>query len=325
MRAVGPRMTLYTGPRRRILPPLVFGAGVFAHLLRHGRRYDVVHTASFPYFSLLAAGLLRRLGGYALVVDWHEVWSRSYWRAYLGRVGGDVGHAIQALCMRLPQRAYCFSRLHRERLRAGGMSDEIVVLEGEYAGDLTPPEAAPAEPVVVFAGRHIPEKHAAAVPAAIAAAREHIPDLRAQVFGDGPDRASVLEAIRAAGVVGVVEAPGFVSSERVDAALRRALCMILPSSREGYGLVVVEAAARGTPSIVVRGEDNAATELVDDGENGVIADSAAPVDLAAAIVRVHEGGDALRARTRGWFARNARRVSLGESLDTVAAGYAERD
>ena len=55
----GPRMALYSGAgRRRILPPLVFGAGVLWHLLRHGRRYDVVHTASFPYFSLLAAALV---------------------------------------------------------------------------------------------------------------------------------------------------------------------------------------------------------------------------------------------------------------------------
>src|SRR5437764_10538909 len=47
--AAGPRMSLYTGGRRRILPPLVFGLGVPWHLLRHGRSYDVVHTASFPY------------------------------------------------------------------------------------------------------------------------------------------------------------------------------------------------------------------------------------------------------------------------------------
>src|SRR6202162_5956120 len=42
VRAVGPRMQLYSAPgRRRILPPLVFGAGVMGHLLAHGRRYDV--------------------------------------------------------------------------------------------------------------------------------------------------------------------------------------------------------------------------------------------------------------------------------------------
>src|SRR5262245_9097851 len=76
--ATGPQMALYRGAgERRIVPPLVFGAGVLWHLLVHGRRYDVVHTASFPYFSLLAAGVTRRLGGFLLVVDWHELWSRS--------------------------------------------------------------------------------------------------------------------------------------------------------------------------------------------------------------------------------------------------------
>src|ERR1019366_2146235 len=63
----GPRMALYTaGGRRRILPPLVFGVGVLAPLLRHGRRYDVVHCCAFPYFSLLAAALLRPVMGFGL-------------------------------------------------------------------------------------------------------------------------------------------------------------------------------------------------------------------------------------------------------------------
>ena len=54
------------------------------------------------------------------------------------------------------------------------------------------------------------------------------------------------------------------------------MCLVLPSRREGYGLVVVEAAALGTPSVVVRGPDNAATELVEDGKNGFVAPSADP-------------------------------------------------
>jgi len=98
--------------------------------------------------------------------------------------------------------------------------------------------------------------------------------------------------------------------------------LLHPSEREGYGLVVVEAAARGTPSVVVAAADNAAVELVEDGVNGVVAVSAAPADLAAAIVRVHEAGEALRASTREWFAGNARRLSLEHSLETVLAAYA---
>src|SRR5437870_7470510 len=108
----GPRMALYTASgRRRVLPPIVFGLGVFLHLLRHGRRYDVVHTGAFPYFSLLAAGVVRRRGGYRLFVDWHEVWTHEYWHEYLGRLGGRIGWRIQRACVRVSQRAFCFSRL----------------------------------------------------------------------------------------------------------------------------------------------------------------------------------------------------------------------
>src|SRR5690349_4684438 len=87
----GPRMALYRGVgQRRIAPPLVFGIGVLWHLLLHGRSYDIVHMASFPYFSLIAAAAARPLAGFRLVVDWHELWSRGYWREYLGRAGGEV-------------------------------------------------------------------------------------------------------------------------------------------------------------------------------------------------------------------------------------------
>jgi glycosyltransferase involved in cell wall biosynthesis len=320
VRIVGPRMALYTGPRRRILPPLVFGAGVLWHLLRRGRRYDVVHTASFPYFSLLAAAVARPLGGYEIVGDWHEVWSRAYWRAYLGRVGGRVGWAVQALCARVRQRAFCFSELHAARLRAAGLRGDVTVLKGEYEGSLEPPAPNSAEALVVFAGRLIPEKRAPAVAPAVGLAARQIPGLRGIVFGDGPER----DAVRASLDGAPVEAPGFVPPEEIDTALRSALCLVLPSEREGYGLVVVEASSKGTPAVVARAPDNAAVELVEDGVNGVIAASAAPADLAAAIVRVHHGGDALRASTCDWFARNAERLSLGSSLARVLESYSAR-
>jgi glycosyltransferase involved in cell wall biosynthesis len=318
----GPRLALYRGAgQRRILPPLVFGAGVLWHLLRRGRGYDVVHTASFPYFSLLAAGLVRRACGFRLVVDWHELWSRRYWREYLGGPGGRIGWAVQALCLRVPQHAFCFARLTAARLREEGVRGEVTVLEGEYAGPLTGAAPMPAEPVVVFAGRHIPEKRAPAIVPAVGRARRRVPELRARILGDGPERGAVLEAIAREGLEDVVEAPGFVDGEVVDHDLARALCMVLPSSREGYGLVVVEASAAGTPSVVVRGEDNAATELVEEGVNGFVAASASPEDLADAIVRVHEAGGELRTSTAAWFERNARRLSLDSSLDVVARSY----
>ncbi len=320
----GPHLALYTeSGRRRILPPLVFGLGVLWHLLRRGRHYEVVHTGSFPYFSLLAAALVRPRGRFALVVDWHEVWSAEYWREYLGPLGGRVGQAVQRLCARVPQRAFCFSRLHARRLREEGLRSQPTVLEGEYAGSLRTPAPRPAEPLVVFAGRLIPEKRAPLAVAAFAAAAQRIAGLRGEFYGDGPEREQLARAIAAHDVGEIASAPGFVDSEELDAALSRALCMLLTSSREGYGMVVVEASAHAVPSVVVAAPDNAAVELVQEGANGFIAPDEDPQSIADAIVRVHEAGLALRERTAHWFAENAQRLSLESSLRTVLASYAE--
>ncbi|MGD0454663.1 MAG: glycosyltransferase [Solirubrobacteraceae bacterium] len=323
--AAGPRMALYTASgRRRILPPLVFGAGVFVHLLAHGRRYDVVETSAFPYFSLLAAAAVRPLGGFELVVDWFEVWSRSYWREYLGAAGGRVGALVQRLCALVPQRAFCISELHAARLREEGLKGPVTVLRGLYDASSEPPAtrpAAPAQPLVLFAGRLIPEKNVTLAVAAIALAARRIEGLTGEILGEGPERAALDAAIVEHGLAETVSAPGFVDSDTLAGEMARAMCMLLTSRREGYGLVVVEAAARGTPSVVVAGEDNAATELIVEGVNGTIAHSADPQAVAEAIVRVHEGGTALRQSTAAWFAENAERLSLESSLQTVLASY----
>ncbi|HLI31903.1 MAG TPA: glycosyltransferase [Solirubrobacteraceae bacterium] len=326
--AVGPRMALYTGDRRRILPPLRFGSGVLAHLLRHGHRYEVVYTASFPYFSLLAAGVAARLYRYRLVVDWHEVWSEAYWREYLGPLGGRIGHAVQRLCARIPQRAFCFSRLYAQRLRAEGMRGELTILRGQYQPSGRTPSA-PASTTdeqgagapVLFAGRMIPEKQVLLGLEAVAIARARLPELQACFFGEGPQRRALLARIERLGLADCVSAPGFVSAEVLAAAMRGALCLLLPSRREGYGKVVVEAAAFGTPSIVVAGQDNAATELIEDGVNGFLVTAADPHQLSGAIIRVKELGAGLRGSTRRWFSENESELALESSLERVLASF----
>lgn len=308
---------------RTIGEPLRFGWGVLHHLARHGRRYDIVHTASFPYFSLLAAGLLRRLCGYRIVVDWHEVWSADYWRQYLGGPKGLIARFIQRRCVRVRQEAFCFARLTADRLREEGLRGTPTVLRGEYAGPTEPREPLPAEPLVVFAGRMIREKQAPAVVPAVMKARERVPELRAVIFGDGPQADEVRAQIAAHGAQDVVSAPGFVSSEEVESTLARACCLLLPSIREGYGAIVVEAAAMGVPSVLVAAPDNAAVEHIEEGTNGFVAPDASPGALAERIVAAWERREELRASTSGWFAANARRLSLRTSVERVVERYRE--
>jgi glycosyltransferase involved in cell wall biosynthesis len=318
--AVAREMPIYAHGRRRILPPLVFGLGVLWHLIRHGRRYDVVHTASFPYFSLLTAAVVRPFAGYRVVVDWHELWTRNYWREYLGGLGGWFGWEVQRLCLRVPQRAFCFSRLVEGRLAAEGVHGGVTLLEGQFEGE---PAAAPlpAEPVVVFAGRHVPEKNPVAVVHAVAKARDAIPDLRGAIYGDGPEHPQVLAAIAEHGLEDVIEAPGFVDEQVIEDALARALCLVLPSRREGYGLVVVETLSKGTPVVLVQGEDNASTELIEEEVNGFVAPDASEAALAVAVLSVRDGGASLRDSTLAWFTQNTLRLSLTSSLEKVAEAY----
>jgi glycosyltransferase involved in cell wall biosynthesis len=323
--AVSPSDPLYDEEgRRRIAPPLRFGRGVLAHLLRHRRAYDAVHLCSFPFFSLLAARAALVRSGTTLTVDWFEVWSLGYWQGYLGRAGGLVGWLVQRLCALLTPRAFVFSALHERRLRAEGYRGSLVRLRGLWGGD---PDEVPASraaaqpPFAVFAGRHIPEKRAATIPAAIAAARASVPELRARILGDGPEREAVRAEVARLGLGEVVDVPGFVEAEELAEAMATATCLVLPSVREGYGLVVVEAARVGTPSVVVQHPDNAAVELVERGVNGAVARDGSPEALAEAIVAAHAGGVPLRASTSLWFSQHARELSVDGSLDAVLAAY----
>ncbi len=131
----------------------------------------------------------------------------------------------------------------------------------------------------------------------------------------------MIDDIASRGLSDVITVPGFVSAEEVDATFAACSVVVQPSSREGYGMVVVESAARGVPVVVAAAEDNAAVELIDEGVNGFVAADTSPAVLGQALLDAIEGGDALRASTCDWFARNAERLSLGRSLDILDEVY----
>jgi glycosyltransferase involved in cell wall biosynthesis len=313
---------VYEDERRTLGPPLRFGFAVARHLARHGRDYDVVHTASFPFFSVLAAAAARRRGRYRLFVDWHEVWTRSYWRHYAGFVTGTIGWLVQRACIHVQQRAYCMSRMNARRLVDEGFEGEPIVLPGIYAGPATASPMGEVDPaLVVYAGRHVREKRVRELVRAFERAREHVPKLRLEIYGNGPERGAVEKLVEELGLANAVRVAGHRPEEEVAAALSHAACVATASEREGYGLVVVEAAARGTPSVVVAGPENGAAELVAEGDNGAVAASAEPDELGAAILRVVAAGPELRRSTARWFEERAPSLRIDASLELISEGY----
>lgn len=293
---------------RRPAASLVFAFGLFRHLVRHRRSYDAVLVSALPTLNVLAARAALVGTRTAFCSDFLEVWRPAQWREYSGPVVGRVASALQRLAVRVSPWVSAHSAMNTERLRAEGARREPVRSPGLIHGtDHIAFVAVPADPpTVVFAGRHIPDKRVEAIPAAIQFARQRVPSLRAVLLGDGPSRDSVRTAVHALGLDDVVELPGFVSQAELEATVGTAAVLVNPSRREGYGLVVVEACAAGTPVVLVRAEDNASTELVEDGVNGYVAASTDAAELGAALVRAVEGGAALRRSARDWFEQAAR-------------------
>jgi glycosyltransferase involved in cell wall biosynthesis len=322
--AIAPDDTLYGRGHRRLRPVLRFALALWLHLLRLGHHYDAVHTSAMSSLGAFAAGSLAGIRHYRLILDWWEVWPWSYWRQYLGSIPGTIGWIMQAQAARLVHQPIVHSELHARRLRRLRRQEPSPRTHGLLAGSSEHGIPARADPVIVYAGRFIPEKHVPAMIPAIAQVRAQLPMLRACLIGEGPDAAAVRDAMRAAGLDGVVDLPGFVSEETLTQTLKRALCLVLLSRREGYGLVVVEAAALGVPSIVLRHPDSAAAELIVEGVNGYTCASTEPDEIGSAILRVHGAGDALRQTTLAWFHANAATLTMDDSLPHLLGAYRGR-
>jgi len=187
------------------------------------------------------------------------------------------------------------------------------------------PRRAASPPTLVYAGRIIPEKRVPLFVEAMARAVKQEPALRATIFGRGPELPIVEARIAELGLRDIVTLPGFVPEDVMTAAMDGATAIVQPSAREGYGLVVVEASARGVPAVVIDGPDNSAVELVNEGENGFIAPEPTSQALAEAMLAAVRGGDALRARTRDWWAANRKRLSIDSSVAAIEATLHNRD
>ncbi len=310
--------------KRRLMPTLLFGAGVFLHLARNRKRYDVVHCLSYPYVSLLGARVALAGSGTPLCCEWLECLTDGYWRSY-GRWSGRLGKALQRVCVWSTPRAIAFSDHTRRRLRESGFRGCVEVVGGLAMGNWDRRNGARANgaaPLVLFAGRHVPDKGIRALLEALVIARRSQPDLEAVIVGDGPERAAVVEDIVRLGLGAAVSAPGFVSREELDELFGRATCLAYPSIRDGYGMVVAEAMAAGLPAVVCRAPDNASTELVEEGINGAVAGDASPAGLATAILKVVDEAAALRLSTAAWYEANAERLSMRRSIERVMEVYA---
>jgi glycosyltransferase involved in cell wall biosynthesis len=135
-------------------------------------------------------------------------------------------------------------------------------------------------PCLVVLGRLVPHKRVEYAMDALAALAPDLPDLRLVVAGRGWWEPQLREYASRLGVAARTDLAGFVSEQRKHELLSRAWVVLVPSLKEGWGLTILEAAARGTPAVAFR-TAGGVCDAIRDGRTGLLADD--PDDFVAKI------------------------------------------
>lgn len=239
------------------------------HLLRFGRRYDVVLDIQngVPFWTPLWTRT-------PAVVVVHHV-HKEQWPEVFGPARARLGWWLESTIApkvnrRLPY--LTVSDATRRELDSLGVQRERVVVV--YSGnDLPRPQvvARTAEPSIVVLGRLVPHKRVELALAALAEHRATHPGLHLTIVGHGYWEPELRRAVADLGLEDAVRFLGYVDDETKHAVLAESWIHALPSVKEGWGLVVVEAGFHGTPTVAFR-DAGGTTESVIDGVTGLLAD-----------------------------------------------------
>ncbi len=260
--------------------------------------YDILDCTNMSYFAVLTARIVTWRKRLPLYATWHEVWGVESWKAYFG-VLGLVGASIEQIIIRLPDHLISGSSLTTQRLKEilGDKKSIVTVPSGidKKVIQNAPQKAKKFD--VVFSGRLVEHKHVRELVKAIAILNLEKPTT-ALIIGDGPEKKDILRLIKLLKMEKQITVRPFEAKHSaVYTAMKNASVYVLPSTREGFGIVVVEAIASGTPVVTIATEDNAAQYLVTPGKNGFLCSLTAK-DLAKTIRKTMEQFDTPTARAK---------------------------
>jgi glycosyltransferase involved in cell wall biosynthesis len=268
---------------------------VYAHawarlLLRRFGPVDLVIDVQngIPFFTRLAT---RK----PVVVVVHHV-HREQWPIVYPGLTGRIGWWIESrLSPRLYRRSQyvAVSQATRDELVALGVSPTrvAVVHNGNDPIDAPPGPRSP-DPSLVVVGRLVPHKRVEHAVDAVSALVGEFPRLHLHVLGGGWWHDELAGYVEASGVQAHVTLHGHVSEQVKHRTLADAWVLLLPSLKEGWGLVVGEAGAHGVPTVAYAAAGGTRESVVD-GESGLLA--ADHADFIAAVGTVLRD-EMLRAR-----------------------------
>jgi glycosyltransferase involved in cell wall biosynthesis len=178
----------------------------------------------------------------------------------------------------------------------------------------------PLVPTLLFVGRLVASKNVSLLIEALAL----LADVRGIILGTGPERESLHQLARSVGILERLRWIEHASETEKWTLLRASDALCLPSRElsagqvEGFGIVLLEAAAAGTPVIAAR--SGGMVDVVSHGETGMLCDPLRPEDLAKQSTQLL-GDDLLSASC---VANSRRQIEQKFNWPTIASNIAGR-
>jgi len=130
----------------------------------------------------------------------------------------------------------------------------------------------------IYVGELISRKNVKALLPAFKLAKESSQNIQLTIVGDGPDAKALFLSASKMGIIEDVKFKGRLSQKEVACELAKSHCLVLPSTAETFGIVLVEAMACGLPTIASK--SGGPRDIVSDSF-GMLLESDEPNYLAA--------------------------------------------
>jgi len=145
-------------------------------------------------------------------------------------------------------------------------------------------------PTVAFAGRLVREKGADVLVRAFARVVKELPDARLLLAGEGPERNHLKKLIANLNLSQSISMLGHLPHPELERKFSTAWVQAVPSLwEEPFGIVAAESMMRGTT--VVASNSGGLTEIVQDGQTGILVPPGDDVALAEALVSLLRNRD----------------------------------
>lgn len=186
-----------------------------------------------------------------------------------------------------------------EDLRRHGVRDEYITVIRNGVGigpQARVARARAAEPTFLYLGRLQAYKRVDLILRAVARLQAQIPSVRLIVAGRGPEEHRLRGLARSLGLGDRVDFAGFVPEASKRELLAEAWANVVMSTKEGWGLTVLEAGAVGTPTVASSAPG--LRDAVQDGVTGLLVRPGDVTALADALAQLARDGEYARSLGR---------------------------